>query len=178
VATLANEIRDAVLTTIANLGTLRTARVVPTFQWQPEDMPACSVYRMRCSRRALGDTGAGEPSFEDHIVIGVSLWTRATDEMELDTVTDDFVAQIEKALLSTPALLSLFEGVESLDWTTNYPTNASAYIAETRLELTVQMSSIWPPYVPDDFRGADFRERPARAGEPTPPITFQTNVTP
>jgi hypothetical protein len=178
VATAANGIRDAVLSAIASLGTLKTARVVPTFQWQPENMPACSVYRMRCNRRVLGDVGAGEPSFEDHIVIGVSLWTRAKDEIELDAVTDIYVAQIEQVLLSSPALLSLFEGVESLDWSTNYPTNASAYMAETRLELTVQMSSIWPPFIPDDFRGADFTERPAPAGEPTPPVTFRTNVTP
>ncbi|MGU3286461.1 hypothetical protein [Methylobacterium mesophilicum] len=177
-ATKANEIRDAVLATIASLGTLKTARVVPTFQWQPEDMPACSVYRVRCSRRAIGDVGTGEPSFQDSIVIGVSLWTRAKDEIELDAVTDIYVAQIEAVILSRPDLLNLFEGVESMDWATNYPTNASAYIAETRLEFAFQETSIWAPYVPDDFRGADFTERPAPAGEPTPPVTFRTTVTP
>lgn len=163
-------IRDAAVDLINRLGIMRSIREVPTFQWQPEDEPGCGVYLVRETSEPDGDFNAGEPHFLVSAVIGVSVLVRVDDPSELATATDFAVNPIQNVLLRTPEFLSLFEGFQGITRSPSYPTNASAYMSETRFEFTVGYRARFEPIVPDDYLKTELVTRQLGSDPQAPPL--------
>lgn len=166
----ATAIRDKAYEIVAELGLFETLRIVPTFQWQPEQAPAVGVYLRRDRMEAEGDANSAEPSFLHNVTIGISILTRANDPEELVAVTDEPANKVVEELLTRPDFLALFEAVTDVDQSPTYAPNASAYITENRIEFTVQFRSDWPPQIADEYAGASITTRPSGAGVQTPAI--------
>lgn len=166
----ATEIRDKAHEIVTALGLFETARVVPTFQWQPEQAPAIGIYLRREQMTPDGDENAGEPTFLHSVIIGVSILTRADDPEQLVTVTDQPANAVIAELLTNTDFLALIEGVTSIDQSPMYAPNASAYITENRIEFTVAFRTDWPPQVASEYTGATLSTRPLGASAATPAI--------
>jgi hypothetical protein len=163
----ATQIRDLIIETIAAIGVLRAARIVPTFQWQPEDAPACGVYLRRERMAPDGDIEVGEVRFKNTASIGVSMIAKANSQEELAVVATQYGDLIEAAVLTSQPLFLIVEGVEGVDRTITYYPNASSYYAETRIEFEFQFRSEWPPTIVDDLRHVLITARLAQTADDT-----------
>ncbi|MFB0491955.1 hypothetical protein ABIE45_004541 [Methylobacterium sp. OAE515] len=163
----ATKIRDAIVDRLATLPGYKTPpRKIPLPQQQPDKLPQISVFIMGERLAPDGDAGAGEPSFNSEVTIGISDMRGFATTDVLDGQNDAAVDAIEARLLSDPTFVRgvdlskdeddparypLFEAVTGITRRRIYPQDGETYFAELRLEMTFRVWVNFSPNVPDAF---------------------------
>jgi len=148
-------IRDAMATALIGLLPGYTEiRRVAFRQLQPTDIPCATVIRGDEVMSADEDATAGPPHFVHETTIHVSLLRGFGDALALDGQIDADADVVLARLLRDPVLNLMFEGIDSVRRTRNFPQQGETYFVELRLEITVRYRSEWAPVIPDDFRSA------------------------
>ena len=178
----ATRLREEIIARLDTLpGYKKKARRTPLPQQQPSDLPQLSVFIMGERLTPDGDAGAGEPSFNAEITIGISDMRGFATPAVLDGQNDAAVDAIEERLLTDPTFTrkgdpsrdeddplreALFEGVTGITRRRIYPQDGETYFAELRLEMTFRTWVTFPPNVTDDFLSVAISLK--RPGHPAP----------
>ncbi|UQR66213.1 hypothetical protein LRP30_13580 [Bradyrhizobium sp. C-145] len=130
----------------------KTFKRTPMRQVAPTDLPLLGVYILRETRSTDGDANAGEPRFFHRLHLGIAGAVSAADDGSQFTTLESMMAQIDERLLTSPAFISMIEGVEQMDRRSQYAIMGETPLAEIQIEIIVTFRTYWPPVIPDDYR--------------------------
>lgn len=167
-STIANYIRDAVMTRLQNVTQWKSTRKSPIPTLQPSSCPALGVFVLRETYNPDGDANVAEPKYITDLLLSVSVVDLATKPDVLDGSVDALIATILDTLLTDPTFVSLqdtsgnylIDSVPQIVRSYQFPQNGETYYMECRLQMTIRYYVTFNPPTPNALMLVDVTPSP------------------